>query len=107
MASKFGVKVCIHAGGVGLCNMAAHLCILDFVSISKSTHGKMAEYIDHLQEHFVHPLGKIVKNARYTAPTVPGLGCDMLPSTLDEFEYPKGSYWSSGVGLERAKLAFQ
>lgn len=107
MARKFGVKVCIHAGGVGLCNMAAHLCILDFVSISKSTHGKMAEYIDHLQEHFVHPLGKIVKNARYTAPTVPGLGCDMLPSTLDEFEYPNGSYWSSGVGLERAKVAFQ
>ena len=50
MAKKFGVKVCIHAGGVGLCNMAAHLCILDFVAISKSTHGKMAEYIDHLQE---------------------------------------------------------
>ena len=57
--------------------------------------------------HFVHPLGSIVKNARYTAPTVPGLGCDMLPESLDEFEYPGGSYWSSGEGLERAKLAFQ
>jgi L-fuconate dehydratase len=37
MARKFGVKVCIHAGGVGLCNMAAHIAILDFVAISKST----------------------------------------------------------------------
>ena len=55
----------------------------------------------------MHPLGSIVKNARYTAPTVPGLGCDMLPESLDEFEYPGGSYWSSGEGLERAKLAFQ
>jgi len=83
-------------------------------------------------------LGSIVKDARYTAPTVPGLGaistalsccclcfharfgvfrahrllesaagCDMLASSLDEFEYPNGSYWTSGVGLERAKLAFQ
>ena len=58
------------------------LCILDFVAISMSTHGKMAEYVDHLQEHFVYPIVKIVKNARYTAPTVPGLGCDMLSSSV-------------------------
>ena len=83
------------------------LCILDFVAISMSTHGKMAEYVDHLQEHLYTQLLKIVKNARYTAPTVPGLGCDMLSSSLEEFEYLDRRYWSSGVGLEHGKLAFQ
>jgi L-fuconate dehydratase len=75
--TSFSLKVCIHAGGVGLCNMAAHLCAVDFISVSKSTHGKMAEYIDHLQEHFEVPLDSYVKDARYLAPTAPGYGCDM------------------------------
>eukprot|EP01052_Picozoa_sp_SAG31_P031202 SAG31_NODE_3282_length_4467_cov_2.622024_2_plen_354_part_00 len=106
MAKKFGVKVCIHAGGVGLCNMAAHLCIIDFITISKSTHGKMTEYIDHLQEHFVTPLGSYVADARYLAPTVPGFGCDMLADSLDEFEFPNGAYWQSPIGKARAEAAY-
>jgi len=101
MAQRKGVRVCCHAGGVGLCNMAAHLAVIDFVSIGCSTEGRWTEYIDHLQEHFVHPLR--VKDAKYLAPDVPGWGVEMTPETLAEWEYPNGTYWAAqpkGVLME-------
>ena len=92
MAAKMNVKVCLHAGGVGLCNMAATVCIFDYINISPSLDGKMTEYIDHLQEHFVHDL--VVKKGRYLAPTHIGLGLEMKEESLAKYEYPHGPYWS-------------
>ena len=45
MASKFKKKVCLHAGGVGLCNYAAHVCVLDYIKFSGSMglQGKLTE----------------------------------------------------------------
>jgi len=71
MAAKENVKLCLHAGGVGLCNMAAHVCVFDYINISGNLDGGMTEYIDHLQEHFIHDL--VVVNGKYIAPSAFGL----------------------------------
>lgn len=92
MAAKKKIKVCLHAGGVGLCNYAAHVCILDFINFSGTHEGKVTEYIDHLQEHFVHDL--VVKNGKYIAPAHVGFGMEMKEESLAQFEYPHGNYWS-------------
>ena len=34
LAAKFGVPVCPHAGGVGLCEYVQHLAIIDYIAIS-------------------------------------------------------------------------
>ena len=34
LAAKFGVPVCPHAGGVGLCEMVQHLAMFDYVAVS-------------------------------------------------------------------------
>ena len=91
--------ICLHAGGVGLCNMAAHVCILDYILLGSSLSGRYTEYIDHLQEHFTEPL--VFKNAKYIAPTGLGLGLEMKAETLDEYEYPNGRYWSSTEQLRK------
>ena len=33
LAAKFGVPVCPHAGGVGLCEVVQHLAMFDFVAV--------------------------------------------------------------------------
>lgn len=33
MAAEFGVPVCPHAGGVGLCEYAQHLAIFDYIAV--------------------------------------------------------------------------
>lgn len=95
LAKKRGVQMCVHAGGVGLCNMGAHLGCIDAAVISAhnldNEGNRMMEYIDHLSEHFFHPPG--TKNGRYLAPIALGWGLDMRPESLDKFEWPTGSYW--------------
>lgn len=86
-------KICLHAGGVGLCNMAAQVCILDYVLLGSDLRGRYTEYIDHLQEHFEDDL--VVKNARYLAPACVGFGLRMKKESLDKWSYPNGTYWSS------------
>jgi len=96
MAKKLNVPMCCHAGGVGLCNMVAHLGAIDAAVISghdQDQEGvRMMEYIDHLSEHFEHP--PRAANGRYLAPTAPGWGLDMKPASLAEYEWPTGSYWA-------------
>lgn len=83
MAAKFGKPVCPHAGGVGLCEYVQHLSMIDYLCISGSWEGKVAEYVDHLHEHFVTPC--ILKNGRYQAPMDPGFSIEMRPETLARF----------------------
>ncbi|MCH2063865.1 MAG: L-fuconate dehydratase [Roseibacillus sp.] len=83
MAAKFGKPVCPHAGGVGLCEYAQHLSIIDFLSISGSWEGRVTEYVDHLHEHFVSPC--VLKKGRYQAPTTPGFSIEMKEETLAQF----------------------
>ena len=92
LAAKFGVPVCPHAGGVGLCEYVQHLAIFDYVAVSASLEDRVVEYVDHLHEHFVDPA--IVRNGRYVAPTAPGYSITMRPETLERFAYPRGPAWS-------------
>src|SRR6185369_15395810 len=52
MAAKFGVPVCPHAGGVGLCEYVQHLSLFDYIAVSASLENRITEYVDHLHEHF-------------------------------------------------------
>ncbi len=56
MAAKFGVPVCPHAGGVGLCEYVQHISLFDYVCVSASLANRVLEYVDHLHEHFIDPV---------------------------------------------------
>ena len=85
LAAKFGVPVCPHAGGVGLCETVQHLSMFDFVAVSGAGQGRMIEFVDHLHEHFVTPAD--VRGGRYHAPLAPGAGAEMLAGSIDAHRY--------------------
>ncbi len=85
LAAKFGVPVCPHAGGVGLCEAVQHLSMFDYVAVSGTMEGRMVEYVDHLHEHFVTPT--VVERGRYRAPSAPGAGTEMLSASIEEFAW--------------------
>ena len=91
MAAKFGVPVCPHAGGVGLCEYVQHLAIFDYIAVSASLKDRIVEYVDHLHEHFINPV--VIRNGRYMPPTAPGYSITMRPESLAEYEYPQGAAW--------------
>jgi L-fuconate dehydratase len=80
LAAKFGIPVCPHAGGVGLCEAVQHFSMFDFVAVSGTEEDRMIEYTKHLHEHFVAPVE--VEGGRYRAPLTPGIGMEMLPASL-------------------------
>jgi L-fuconate dehydratase len=93
LAAKFGVPVCPHAGGVGLCEYVQHISIFDYISVSGSLDNRVLEYVEHLHEHFVDPV--VIKDGCYVAPAAPGYSIEMRRESLQRFEYPSGSAWNS------------
>ncbi|MDR7385002.1 enolase C-terminal domain-like protein [Promicromonospora iranensis] len=95
LAAKFGVPVCPHAGGVGLCEMVQHVSVLDYVAIGADLDGRVTEYVDHLHEHFTDPCRVADRGAgtAYVLPTLPGYSTRMYESSLDRFRFPHGTYW--------------
>jgi L-fuconate dehydratase len=93
LAAKFGVPVCPHAGGVGLCEMVQHLAMFDYVAVSAGTTDCVLEYVDHLHEHFTDPV-RIV-HGRYLAPTAPGFSATLRPESLRRYQYPSGTAWAA------------
>ena len=91
LAAKFGVPVCPHAGGVGLCEYAQHISIFDYVAVGASLDERVCEYVDHLHEHFVDPVR--VARGRYLVPTMPGCSVEILAESLSEFAFPDGASW--------------
>ena len=91
MAAKFGIPVCPHAGGVGLCEYVQHLALFDFIAVSGSLEDRLCEYADHLHEHFVNPL--VMQHGHYMPPTAPGSSITMKPESLAEFRFPNGAAW--------------
>jgi len=85
LAAKFGVRVCPHAGGVGLCEAVQHLSMFDFVAVSGSMVGRMIEFVDHLHEHFLTPVD--VHGGRYWPPDAPGAGTEMYPESIDRYTW--------------------
>jgi L-fuconate dehydratase len=88
LAAKFGVRVCPHAGGVGLCEAVQHLSMFDFVAVAGTTEGRMIEFVDHLHEHFVTPV--VLESGRYRAPETPGSGAEMRQSSIAEYTFDRG-----------------
>ncbi|MBL1287105.1 fuconate dehydratase [Streptomyces sp. For3] len=93
LAAKYGVPVCPHAGGVGLCELVQHLSMFDYVAVSGSREDRVIEYVDHLHEHFADPA--VVKNGHYVAPRAPGFSARMLPASLAAHRYPQGPVWQA------------
>jgi L-fuconate dehydratase len=93
MAAKFGVPVCPHAGGIGLCEYVQHLSIFDYIAVSASLEDRLVEYVDHLHELFVNPV--VMKGDRYMPPIAPGYSIEIKAESLDRFEFPNGEAWRS------------
>jgi L-fuconate dehydratase len=93
LAAKFGVPVCPHAGGVGLCEYVQHLAIYDYIALNPSHEDRYCEYVDHLHEHFVYPVR--VEHAHYRAPLDPGYSAEMKEASLAAHEFPGGKVWSA------------
>jgi L-fuconate dehydratase len=95
MAAKFGVPVCPHAGGVGLCELVQHLSIFDYIAVSASLDNRVLEYVDHLHEHFVDPV--VIRNGRYMPPEKPGYSAALKPASLRDYTFPTGAAWQANA----------
>ncbi|MEV0093013.1 enolase C-terminal domain-like protein [Streptomyces sp. NPDC050738] len=93
LAAKYGVPVCPHAGGVGLCELVQHLSMFDYVAVSGTDEDRVIEYVDHLHEHFVDPV--VIEGGRYRTPLSPGFSARMHPESITAHRYPDGSVWQA------------
>lgn len=98
MAAKFGVPVCPHAGGVGLCEMVQHLSVFDYLRASTTLEDRVTEFVDHLHEHFADPVR--VRRGRYLLPQQPGYSTEIRADTLEMYSFPNGPVWAE-TGRER------
>jgi L-fuconate dehydratase len=99
LAAKFGVPVCPHGGGVGLCEYVQHLAIFDYIAVGASLENRVCEYVEHLHEHFLDPCR--VVNGHYLAPTRPGYSVEMRPESLSAYAFPEGPAWQETAAAER------
>ena len=95
MAAKFGVPVCPHAGGVGLCEYVQHISLFDYICVSASLERRVLEYVDHLHEHFVDPV--VIRDGRYMPPARPGYSIEMKPESIARHTFPGGPEWATVV----------
>ena len=92
MAAKFGVPVCPHAGGVGLCEYVQHLSMFDYLRVSASMENRMIEFVDHLHEHFTDPVR--IQSGHYMVPERPGYSIEIWEETLEDYNYCDGKIWN-------------
>ena len=93
MCAKFGIPVCPHAGGVGLCEYVQHLSFFDYIAVSGSLENRVTEFVDHLHEMFLEPC--VIQNAHYQVPLVAGYSIEMKPEALEQYEFPHGAVWQA------------
>ncbi|MER5748525.1 L-fuconate dehydratase [Streptomyces sp. NPDC002088] len=103
LAAKFGVPVCPHAGGVGLCELVQHLSMFDYVALSGSTDDRVIEYVDHLHDHFLDPV--VIREGHYTAPTAPGFSATMRPESIARYTFPGGTFWAADLDPQKGQAA--
>ncbi|MET8786273.1 L-fuconate dehydratase [Streptomyces sp. NPDC004589] len=103
LAAKYGVPVCPHAGGVGLCELVQHLSMFDLVALSGTTDDRVIEYVDHLHEHFIDPV--VIREGRYSAPTAPGFSAAMRPESIARYTFPGGSFWAADLEQKKGHAA--
>jgi L-fuconate dehydratase len=93
LAAHFGVPVCPHAGGLGLCEYVQHLSLVDYICIGASLENRMTEYAEHLHEHFVDPV--VIEKGRYRVPNAPGYSARLRAESIEELEFPHGRVWAT------------
>ncbi|MCG7208869.1 L-fuconate dehydratase [Streptomyces arenae] len=103
LAAKFGVPVCPHAGGVGLCELVQHLSMFDYLAVAGTTDDRVIEYVDHLHDHFLEPV--VIREGHYTAPTAPGFSAAMRPESVAEYTYPGGTFWTADAQTQKGQAA--
>ena len=92
IAAKYGIPVCPHGGGIGLCNMIRHYALWDQICVSAHSQNQVVEYLNFLQEEvFIKPAR--VEHGAYVAPTTPGWGLEMRDDFVAKHTYPTGSIW--------------
>lgn len=95
LAARFGVPVCPHAGGVGLCELVQHLAMFDWLAVSGTTEDRVIEYVDHLHDHFLDPV--VIRDGHYTAPTAPGFSAALRPESIARYTFPGGAFWAADL----------
>jgi L-fuconate dehydratase len=90
LAKRYGVPVCPHAGGVGLCELVVHLAAFDAIAVGGEQPERVVEFVDHLHEHFVEPT--VVERARYRLPVRPGYA-EIKGESLERYAFPDGAVW--------------
>ncbi|MFG2779420.1 L-fuconate dehydratase [Streptomyces prunicolor] len=103
LAAKFGVPVCPHAGGVGLCELVQHLSMFDYLAVSGSTDDRVIEYVDHLHDHFLDPV--VIREGHYMAPTTPGFSATMRPESIARYTFPGGIFWAADLDRQKGHAA--
>ncbi len=103
LAARYGVPVCPHAGGVGLCELVQHLSMFDYVALSGTTEHRVIEYVDHLHEHFEDPVRMV--RGHYAAPHAPGFSATMRPESIATYRYPDGTFWAADAAATREATA--
>jgi L-fuconate dehydratase len=103
LAAKFGVPVCPHAGGVGLCELVQHLSMFDYLAVSGTTDDRVIEYVDHLHDHFLDPV--VIREGHYMAPTTPGFSATMRPESIARFTFPGGTFWAADLDHQKGHAA--
>ncbi|MER5296665.1 L-fuconate dehydratase [Streptomyces pharetrae] len=101
LAARFGVPVCPHAGGVGLCELVQHLAMFDYLAVSGTTEDRVIEYVDHLHDHFLDPV--VIRDGHYTAPTAPGFSAALRPESIARYTYPGGTFWAADLPEQTLK----
>ena len=58
---------------------------------------RMIEYVDHLHEHFTHPV--VIRRGHYVAPLSPGMSARMHDTSIADYTFPDGSAWQGSLAL--------
>jgi len=103
LAAKFGIPVCPHAGGVGLCELVQHLSMFDYLVVSGTTDDRVIEYVDHLHDHFLDPV--VIREGHYMAPTTPGFSATMRPESIARYTFPGGTFWAADLDRQKGHAA--
>ncbi|MFJ9373323.1 L-fuconate dehydratase [Streptomyces sp. NPDC101455] len=103
LAAKFGIPVCPHAGGVGLCELVQHLSMFDYLAVSGTTDDRVIEYVDHLHDHFLDPV--VIREGHYMAPSTPGFSATMRPESIARYTFPGGTFWAADLDRQKGHAA--
>ncbi|KAH8076405.1 L-fuconate dehydratase [Aureococcus anophagefferens] len=101
MAAMKNVKVCPHAGGVGLCEYVRHLSMIDYVCFSGDLEGRVCESTTHLHEFFEDPVAFAPGPdgaVRYVAPKAPGFA-KFEAKSAGAWAFPRGDSWRDAAAV--------